>query len=443
MKYMKKIIITTLIAMLFGCNNNKICKYDFIDEYSEGMAIVVNNGIYGFIDENGLEIVAPTKYTHAERFSEGMALVRIINKFGFVDKTGTEVIPVKYGYASSFSEGLAFVLDNNGTNQYFIDKQGKIILKLEHEYTSPGFKDGLVNVSTGDKYGCMDKTGKVVIPIKYDNLIEFKDGLALVSINNKCGFIDKNGKEIIPIIYDKVSRFNDGLYGVSIKGKYGVIDRNNEVVIPFIYEFAEVYGDGLSSVVYKGKIGFFYNDKQIIDFKYDNVAFVSQNLIGVYLNNKFGCIDKTGKQITPFIYEGLHMMPFYAGFGLVVVNNKYRVLNLNNGKELIPERYDIINPIFDDRALVVKDNKVGFVDKYGHEVIPLKYDWGHHFREGLAVVSLKGRFGFIDKNGNVTIPLKYDSVGSFFKGTAYVELDGKSTYINKNHLIKRKWEDIK
>lgn len=43
------------------------------------------------------------------------------------------------------------------------------------------------------KYGFIDKTGKIVIPAKYDEVWNFGDGVALVVQNGKKFNIDKKG----------------------------------------------------------------------------------------------------------------------------------------------------------------------------------------------------------------------------------------------------------
>ena len=65
------------------------------------------------------------------------------------------------------------------------------------------FSEGLARVERlNGKYGFIDKTDKVVIPIKYDYAWSFSKGLAKVELNGKYGFIDKSGKVVIPIKYD-------------------------------------------------------------------------------------------------------------------------------------------------------------------------------------------------------------------------------------------------
>jgi hypothetical protein len=59
--------------------------------YKEGLARVVDRGNYGFVDENGKEVI-PIKYDYASDFDEGTAIVKFNGKYGIIDKTGREVI---------------------------------------------------------------------------------------------------------------------------------------------------------------------------------------------------------------------------------------------------------------------------------------------------------------------------------------------------------------
>jgi hypothetical protein len=62
------------------------------------------------------------------------------------------------------------------------------------------------------KYGFKDKnTGKIVIPLKYDDAWLFMEGLASVKLNDKWGFIDKTGEIVVPFNYDFDYYFWEGL----------------------------------------------------------------------------------------------------------------------------------------------------------------------------------------------------------------------------------------
>ena len=63
-------------------------------------------------------------------------------------------------------------------------------------------QDSVIKLSC--KYGFIDKTGKTVIPLEYDEASSFYNGFAKVKKNGKWGLIDKSGKMVIPLEYDGV-----------------------------------------------------------------------------------------------------------------------------------------------------------------------------------------------------------------------------------------------
>ena len=86
-----------------------------------------------------------------------------------------------------------------------------------------------------EKWGFVDKTGKVVIPFKYDGVTDFSEGLAAVMIGNKCGFIDRTGEVVIPLEYENVTPFIYELTLVKLNNLWGCIDKTGKVIIPIIY----------------------------------------------------------------------------------------------------------------------------------------------------------------------------------------------------------------
>ena len=93
------------------------------------------------------------------------------------------------------------------------------------------FSEGLACVKLNGKYGFVDKSGKEIIPVKYDSAWSFSEGLARVGLD-KCGFIDKMGVEIIPFKYDVAESFIEGLARVKLNGKYGYIDKTDKEILP-------------------------------------------------------------------------------------------------------------------------------------------------------------------------------------------------------------------
>ena len=136
-------------------------------------------------------MVIPAKYVSAGNFSEGLAKVLIDGKWGFIDKGGNQVITTDYNSVLDFHEGLAGVKDTP-----YID--GRLFLE--------------------GHWGYIDKTGKLVIPMQYEDCDDFSEGRARVEINGKKGYIDTSGKLVIPAIYYGAGKFKNGV--ASVQAEY-------------------------------------------------------------------------------------------------------------------------------------------------------------------------------------------------------------------------------
>ncbi|MFC0035951.1 WG repeat-containing protein [Cardiobacterium valvarum] len=83
-------------------------KYDRIRPYSEGMAAVEKNGRWGFIDQQGREIVKP-QYQDVLPYGESRAAVKKDGHWGFVNKRGKETVKPQYDNVWSYKDGRATV----------------------------------------------------------------------------------------------------------------------------------------------------------------------------------------------------------------------------------------------------------------------------------------------------------------------------------------------
>src|SRR5881396_3724101 len=74
----------------------------------------------------------------------------------------------------------------------------------------------LFPVEKESKFGFIDRAGKVVIPLQFDDVRDFHEGLALVKTGEKKLFIDTSGRVVIEAKYDIVQDFFEGLAAVNI-----------------------------------------------------------------------------------------------------------------------------------------------------------------------------------------------------------------------------------
>lgn len=269
--------------------------YDYVSAVSNGMIIVAQNidndsstgtnqiagyrGLdkFGVIDVKGNEIV-PLKYEYIDDFYDGMAMVKSDNQIGFINTAGKEVIPTQYttgifdgievwsenGYSckTRFSDG--FVCLRKDGKQVVLDTQGNII--LERDSTSgfcTGFSEGLAKFRGDGTYGYIDKTGATVIPPTYDVAHDFSEGYAIVGKRDATGeylygAIDPKGNIIVPLEYPHMTPFQEGCAKVWKQGEsgtcqYGFVDTTGKLVVPMIYRDAYNFRNGLALV-------YLYND---------------------------------------------------------------------------------------------------------------------------------------------------------------------------------------
>ena len=323
------------------------CKYQQVNDFSEGFASVKLNGKWAFVDTTGKEIT-PFKYDPSYdgttdyayyHFSEGMAAVRAMGKWGFINYTGKEILPLTYTYAYNFYKGSAEVTSNG--KKIYINKAEKNILTKPYETIFDFYFDRACVVLKG-KYGFINRSGKEVVPLKYDGAIWYRENYAVVQLGDKETFIDTSGKEIIPFTYHQMKDFKEGYAEVQEYegGPWGYINYKGEVVIPLEYE----------------SVWHFEKDRALV--KKDGY---------------WGIINKEGKAITPFKYEdaGIDWLTmamtkcFGSGYKALMYNGKYGFVDVVTGKEVIPFKYEKAWDFQGCCADVILNGKRGSIDKKG------------------------------------------------------------------------------
>ena len=241
-------------------------------------------------------------------------------------------------------------------------------------------------------------------------LLDFFEGLApvagYVEAENgmrslKWGFIDKTGKTIIPLQYEQANGFSEGLAAVKNGDRWGYIDITGKEVIPCTFYSAQSFVDGMAAVMF------------VMDPPYS-----------------WGYIDKVGEfTITPHLVC-FDVSSFYYGADLAIIRNGNNGIFKNGfinkyGMIAIQQVYDNASPFIEGYAAVEKNGSWGFIDEKGNVVIPLEYSKASQFFDGLAAVKKDGKAGYIGKNGEIVIPLEYDETYAFTNGIAVVKKDGR------------------
>lgn len=161
------------------------------------------------------------------------------------------------------------------------------------------------------------------------------------------------------------------------------------------------------------------------------------------VNNLFGFIDKTGKEVIPCKYKEVN--EFKEDLALVK-DEAGRSFFIDRTGEKTSWSYIDAEPFSEGLAPVLGLNGLwGFIDKSGNQIIPCKYKDVSSFSEGLASVQTKNDYyRYIDKNGNIVIKDKYLTAEPFKDGYAIVTLNKRKhphAIINKKGKIIKEGEE--
>ena len=266
-------------------------------------------------------------------------------------------------------------------------------------------KDDLTGLFiSGGKWGCLDKSGKVVIQPIYSDKVFFYNDQVTSTFNNRLfsGVINQFGEKSFAE-FDSVFPIDEtlGYYNVSQQNKHGIINKYGDVILPLTYLSLKYHTnkviwaqDSLSK-----KWGLMRFDATIVlPFIYDDINKAEDGYF-VCKDERWGTVDLDGR---------------------VIVDTKYRIVakvsksyyNPNN-----PSAHEDFDYLFNNYSIVVLGNyyegcKYGIVNTHfdihhsSHtitiafkEIIPCKYDAiystsGKHYSDGDLIEAATSQYGY-------------------------------------------------
>lgn len=279
----------------------------------------------------------------------------------------------------------------------------------------------------GGQWGCVNKQGKVQIPVIYDKPVYFYGpNVAVAESNGQIIFINKWNEAVFENIWDKVvdgSPFSFGKCIVEKNGNQGVIDERGCEVLPLIY-----------SKVTRGQRGQF----------------------AVQINDKWGLVSDECSMIYPITFDIISNFYWPTGDFIVYKVKKCGKEGLlgSNGRLIFPIVFDEIKNTID--YILVKQNGLYGLYQREKQILPIEFDEIKHeltfanskYDHGLFLVSKNHLWGVFDSSGNVVVPIKYGKIeylhGGICNESFVIEKDGKWGYmsIDGNIIISPLYDSI-
>ncbi|MNU57092.1 KWG Leptospira [compost metagenome] len=299
----------------------------------------------------------------------------------------------------------------------------------------------------------------------------FQDSLQLVSQDSKYGIIDSTGGIVVPLIYDQIS-VNFTIREVFLRDwKYSP---ENEKFYDFWMNYRMDLGEGLE--LYDSLLK---KEMAIPTSAYNlELAFRTQPFFAAKKEGLWGVINKKNETLIPFEYD--FMEEIGQNIFLVKKNNSFEIITSDN-KRIVESCDTIIIPLikifpmpegeeFAAYALLIRDNKYGAINLMNRETIQPKYDsleycasfniedyWkcafdlndiGHfnyqndkykrvHSYDNVIKYKLDNRIGLLDtRNMQEITPASFDNlciISAFPNSGQIVQLDNWFTFLTHNN----------
>ncbi len=379
-----------------------------IEEINEYHYFVVKQGeTFGVIDEKGNTIVNSNYQKVEIPNPEKPVFICYQGEQTKVFNEKGEEILIKYNKVQpiqlkNISSDLIFeksVLKYEKDGKYgILNLEGKEITKAIYEQIdSLPYKEGELLVKQNEKYGVINIKGNVLVESQYDEIqvdeyytseksYRYAGYIVLLKTSEgyRYGYLNYKGKEILKIEYNEIERVKeikdtDNIYLIGAKnGQYGVT-KNEETVIK--NEYQSIHYDGTNQVMVLEK------------------------------SKKYGVANLEGKVIIPIQYDEIDITGNYLYAknhqGVTVYNKNGTQANVNSNIAIL----NTSNENYKIRINNENGTKYGVIQKDGKQLIEEKYNYIEYLYDHYFIVSDEnGKLGIIDDKGNIRVEMNHDSL---------------------------------
>lgn len=396
-------------------------KYEFAYSFKESITFVREKGEYKLIKLNG-EKLNGNSFDFVENFNDlPYAIVSNDGFWGAIDKNGVDIVPIIYDSIGKNSNG--FICLKNDRRSY-INFKGEVT-KVE------GIKQFDFTISPHDRYGNLRWDLITVDSLTANNMKVYDHSeyysrynrdssydCKILKLNNKYAIFDNAGQQLTPFDYEEIyiENYSSNTF-IAIKSKFvhfikyskpnGMISikptkiTNIKIIVNYQIHGPRSISSQYYTVLQNSKWGVISqsNFEFVIDPIYDHIGFLpdeSSFLIPVKSDSKWGFIDtRTSSLVIPFKYDNVGFY-LYQNLWQVKINGRWRIINENG---------NFVSDLFFDDA-------VNFV-----------------FFRNYCGIKVGDKWGYIDKNLNWVIKPLFQKIGIY-----YCDYECNSALLNKMEI---------
>lgn len=307
-------------------------------------------------------------------------------------KEGTHKLSIPNTDGYTMNDTIIQIKKNTVSNiELTLHRGGKIHVLVD--YVQPGgdssgwyYVYGTNVIKKGEKYGIVDYTGEILVPIEYDNITpDVRNGYYVVEDKGKLGLYEPGKGLVVPCMYDTYDVGEEPTHKELMSFRLG----NQKVVL-------DPYGKVIFTLP---------NCKElIIEKDYLTVAIENENNKKVY----YGIYNKKGEVVIPPKYK--HISEYNEGYWLFEDNSeRFGIIDTLGNIRIIPENY-YVSIYYDSvscNLFPVQDRstgKCGYMNTRCELVIPAIYDYpysGSAFRKDVNILSQGGNQYLVSSDGSI------------------------------------------
>ena len=406
-------------------------------------AFVKNDSGWGRIDEQGRITIIPG-YGSLERITPTWLIASNKGQFGVITNEEVLRVPLQYeflkyaghGYLAYSSNGRLYglmdslgrkltreeyaditVLDHywvrvkKGRNFAILDTTGQMIFNPVLSATSTENKPSLI-VRRGLSWGVINRKGEMLVPFKYDEIIQVNDTLLRAKWDGYYKWLDPMGNQVRRAIYDEIAPFDGKVVKIRHRGRWGLINERGELLAPPKFSKLQVFKTAARGY-YQGRWEFIYFDEDGAKTKVRKIVLKKQDKDVMFEEDAF--LTELG-----FFYSTSRMLWGLKkpGTNKVLIKPSYRQIRRVPGSD----RLAIYSTSGAD-TLGILDFKRGkeVTDPLFREIEIEDFD---RFPVARARYMSSGKFCLISKEGEVLDIGSAGYIGGFISGYARVNIGG-------------------
>jgi len=312
------------------------------------------------------------------------------------------------GAGSSSAKCNLLPMERDGKTGY-VDRSGRMVIPARFDYAGR-FNEGLAAARSGKAMGYIDCTGAWAIPPKFSWTQGCQEGWCRAAYPKQEPYflVDRAGKELRVESLRALYLPREGIaVGMAELNRYGFVDvKTRRVVGPQFTNAESEFAEGLLGACKQWQqCG--YVDRTgawAIPPVYVGVASFSEGLAHVWLKDESFYIDHQGRRaFTTPLKNG---SGFLDGIASASTDGEHWGILDRQGHFLLAPRFESIGAHQDGRMVYEQGRRMGVLDYSGHVIMEAAFDRADLLPGGIVDARLGAEHGYYDRDGRPIVPIR-------------------------------------